>query len=198
MRMENGSCDSNIERSSRRSFRHEAQKRIAAIQFLLIAISLTTMPLVAQRASRDRRTDPPPTLDPAYTAKIKEYTTAPYFLTELVDHLPASATVPSPDKVLGYVIGTPGKLTYTKDIYRYFRALERASPRVRVFVAPEKSEEGREQLLVLVSDQENLARLDRYKEITAKLADPRQITEAEAENRRRQTVLLGFGCDPLA
>lgn len=120
-------------------------------------------------------------VDRAYTAHIREYTTAPYFLTELVDHLPASATVPSPDKVLGYVIGTPGKLTYTKDIYRYFRALERASPRVRVFVAPEKSEEGREQLLVLVSDQENLARLDRYKEITAKLADPRQITEAEAE-----------------
>ncbi len=49
-----------------------------------------------------------------YTAKIKEYTTEKYFLTELVDHLPASDKVPSPDKVLGYVVGTPNKLTYTK------------------------------------------------------------------------------------
>ena len=60
-------------------------------------------------------------LDENYSAKIKEYTTEPFFLTELVDHLPASATVPTPEKVLGYVIGTPEKLTYTKDIYRYLR-----------------------------------------------------------------------------
>src|SRR5205823_2111883 len=49
--------------------------------------------------------------DEAYGAKIKEYTTEKYFMTELVDHLPTSDTVPSPDKVLGYVIGTPNKLT---------------------------------------------------------------------------------------
>jgi hypothetical protein len=118
--------------------------------------------------------------DEAYTAKIKEYTTEKYFLTELVDHLPASDRVPSPEKTLGYVIGTPNRLTYTKDIHRYMRELERTSPRVRVFVAPEKSEEGREQLLVAVSDEANLARLDRYKEITARLADPRRTSDAEA------------------
>src|SRR6266571_4828968 len=52
-----------------------------------------------------------------YSAKIKEYTTEKYFLTELVDHLPVSDKVPSPDKVLGYVIGTPNKLTYTTRRY---------------------------------------------------------------------------------
>ncbi|MGI9168345.1 MAG: hypothetical protein ACR2G5_18510 [Pyrinomonadaceae bacterium] len=58
-----------------------------------------------------------------YTNKIKEYTTEPYFMTELVDHLPMSDKVPSPDKVLGYIVGTPNRLTYTKDIYRYFSEL---------------------------------------------------------------------------
>ena len=116
-----------------------------------------------------------------YTAKIKEYTTEKYFLTELVDHLPASDKVPSPDKILGYVVGTPNKLTYTKDMYRYYRELEKATPRVRVFTAPERSEEGKEQLLVVVSDEANLAKLDRYKEITARLADPRKINDAEAQ-----------------
>ena len=116
-----------------------------------------------------------------YTAKIKEYTTEKYFLTELVDHLPASDKVPSPDKILGYVIGTPNKLTYTKDMYRYYRELEKATPRVRVFTAPERSEEGKEQMLVVVSDEANIAKLDRYKEITAKLADPRKISDAEAQ-----------------
>src|SRR5438874_1786532 len=41
----------------------------------------------------------------AYAAKVKEYTTESYFMTELVDHLPASDKVPSPDKILGYEVG---------------------------------------------------------------------------------------------
>ncbi len=126
-------------------------------------------------------TTPKSALDTAYGAKIAEYTTEKYFMTELVDHLPASDKIPSPEKVLGYAVGTPNKLTYTKDLYRYYRTLAAASPRVRVLVAPEKSEEGREQMLVLVSDEANLAKLDRYKEITAKLADPRKLTDSEAQ-----------------
>jgi len=126
-------------------------------------------------------------LDEGYTAKIKEYTTEKFFLTELVDHLPASDKVPTPEKVLGYAVGTPNKLTHTKDMYRYYRELEKATPRVRVFTAPERSEEGREQLLVVVSDEANLARLDRYKEITAKLADPRKVNDQEAQ------ALIGEG-----
>src|SRR5216684_7418027 len=116
-----------------------------------------------------------------YGAKVKEYTTESYFMTELVDHLPASDKVPSPDKILGYAVGAPGHLTYTKDLYRYYRELEKTTPRVRTFVAPEKSEEGKEQLLVAVGDEDSIAKLGRYKEITAKLADPRGITNAEAE-----------------
>src|SRR5258708_1745406 len=116
-----------------------------------------------------------------YGAKVKEYTTESYFMTELVDHLPASDKVPSADKVLGYAVGAPGTLNYTKDLYRYYRELEKATTRVRTFIAPEKSEEGKEQMLVAVGDEALLAKLDRYKEITAKLADPRKVTDAEAE-----------------
>src|SRR5215813_8209480 len=142
----------------------------------------STTPTTTRNTPIDPKyTTPKSPNDTAYGAKIAEYTTEKYFLTELVDHLPASDKVPSPEKVLGYAVGTPNKLTYTKDLYRYYRELAAASPRVRVLVAPEKSEEGREQMLVLVSDEANLAKLDRYKEITAKLADPRKLTDAEAQ-----------------
>jgi hypothetical protein len=142
----------------------------------------STNALGLESKGKKKKSDPGiPTIDQQYTAKIKEYTTEPFFSTELIDHLPASSKVPSPDKVLGYVVGTPNKLTYTKDMYRYYRELEKTSPRVRVFTAPELSEEGRQQLLVVVSDEANLARLDRYKEITAKLADPRRVTDADAK-----------------
>jgi hypothetical protein len=125
--------------------------------------------------------------DTGYTAKIREYTTERFFLTELVDHLPASAKVPSPEKTLGYAIGTPGKLTYTKDIYRYMRELEKATPRVKVFSIG-RSEEDREFLLVAVSDEANLRRLDRLKQISAALADPRQTAQPEADKLIAEAV----------
>ena len=118
-------------------------------------------------------------MDADYTAKIKEYTTEPYLSTPLVDHLPASSTVPTPDKVLGYIIGTPNKLTHVADIYRYYHALEKASPRVRTFITG-KSEEGRDFMVVAISDEQNIAQLDHYRDITAKLADPRKISSEEA------------------
>src|SRR5450432_182575 len=123
---------------------------------------------------------PPQKMNDAYGAKIKEYTTDTAFLTEMVDHLPMSDTVPSPDKVLGYVIGTPNRLTYVKDIMHYMAELAKASPRVRYKVAG-KSEEGRDTGLVLISDEANLAKLARITEITAKLADPRKLTDADAK-----------------
>src|SRR5882724_8255067 len=134
-----------------------------------------------QKKNKSKAAAPASKINEEYSAKIKEYTTEKYFLTELVDHLPASDKVPSPDKVLGYVVGTPNKLTYTKDMYRYYRELEKATPRVRVFTAPERSEEGREQMLVVVSDEANIAKLDRYKEINARLAHPRTTDAAAAQ-----------------
>ena len=120
-------------------------------------------------------------VDKEYTDSIVKNTTDKMFLTELVDHLPASDRVPTPAKIIGYPMGTPNKLTYTKDQYRYYRELEKATPRVKVFTAPEKSELGREQLLVVVGDETSVANLAKYKDITAKLADPRRTNDEEAK-----------------
>jgi hypothetical protein len=173
-----------------------SQRRISLRGLFVLTITLLVLPVTARFSFAQKRTDTPSRshvklvtsiastapADNDYSKKIKEYTTEKFFLTELVDHLPMSDTVPSPDKVLGYVVGTPNKLTYSKDLYRYYRELARSSKRVRLFTAPEKSEEGKEQLLVAVGDETLLAKLDRYKAITAKLADPRKISETEAES----------------
>lgn len=126
-------------------------------------------------------------IDAAYTAKIKEYTTDPRFLTELVDHIPASAKIPSPDKTLGFVPGEPGKVAKVDVLHRYYRELEKASPRVKTWSVG-TSEEGRETLLVAVSSEKNLARLARLKEITARLADPRKTSDAEAQKLIAEAV----------
>src|SRR5215203_2347969 len=104
-------------------------------------------------------------VDAEYTAKIRELTpTDPVwkFTTELVDHLPASSTVPSVLKVLGYVPGTVGRLSRTEDLNRYFRAVDAASPRVKVFSLG-MSEEGREMIVAAVADSATIARIDEYR-----------------------------------
>lgn len=118
--------------------------------------------------------------DAQYAEKIKQYTTDPAFLTELVDHLPASAKVPSPDKVIGFIPGEPDKLAKVAEIHRYFHELAAASPRVKTWNIG-MSEEGRDTMLIAVGNEKNLARLVRLKEIAAKLADPRKLSEADAK-----------------
>src|SRR5262247_1003154 len=149
-----------------------------------LSCSLCVNPALAQGAKKptpaNAQAQSQP-VDKEYTESIIKNTTDKMFLTELVEHLPASDKVPTPAKVLGYPVGTPNKLTYTKDQYRYYRELEKATPRVKVFTAPEKSELGREQLLVVIGDESNVANLAKYKEITARLADPRRINDEEAK-----------------
>lgn len=155
-----------------RRFRHSALGMWSvAIVFSFIAVSADAQSVTGSSASPN---------DEGYTKRIREYTTESFFSTDLVNHLPASSIVPTPEKILGHIIGAPDVLTYSKDIYRYYDELAKASPRVKVFRVG-KSEEGRDFVLVAVSDESNITQLDRLKEITAKLADPRKISDLEAQ-----------------
>ena len=64
--------------------------------------------------------------------------------------------------------------------YAYCRALAAASPRVRVFTIGH-SEEGREILMLAIADENGIRELDRLKNATAALADPRRTDPAAAE-----------------
>ncbi len=118
--------------------------------------------------------DPAQPIDQAYTAQILKDTTDSSFNSPLTDYLPASSSVPTPEKVLGHIAGAPNYLPYSADVYRYFRALAAASPRVKVFTIG-KTEEGREMIAVAIADESLLADLDANKARLAKLADPRSI-----------------------
>src|SRR6187401_1438761 len=118
--------------------------------------------------------DPNQPIDEEYTKKIKEYTTETFFLSPVVDYMPASKTVPTPKAILGDIAGAPGKLPYSKEVYEYMRRLEKATPRVKVYTIG-TTEEGREMLAVAVASEALMAKLDANKADLAKLADPRTI-----------------------
>ena len=119
------------------------------------------------------------TVDETGTADIHRFTTDPSYATPLVSYIPEHPSVPSPRDILGYIVGTEGKLTHPNDEYRYFDALAEASSRVTIQELG-FSEEGRRMILVFISDEETIGNLDRYKAYNAALADPRKTDEAEA------------------
>ena len=141
---------------------------------LLCTIALTAAAL-APTAVRAQQA-----IDSAYTAQIKQDLEDPRISTELVDYLPASATVPSPLKVLGHIIGAPGILDRSADIYKYFDALAAASPRVKVWRIG-KTEEGRDMILAAVADEQTIKELDKYRGMLAALGDPRKTTPEQAQ-----------------
>jgi hypothetical protein len=156
--------------------------------FALAATSLACPAADTLAASAYAR-DPNQPLDQAYTAQIGRYTTDPKFNTPLTDYLPASPTVPTPLTVLGHIAGAADWLPYSADVYRYFRALEAASPRVKVFSIG-KTEEGREMIAVAVADEALLADLEANDARLAQLADPRSIgmDDARADAIIRDTT----------
>ncbi|MCA1815882.1 MAG: hypothetical protein LC746_05635, partial [Acidobacteria bacterium] len=161
--------------------RNRCLQRLFVRAAALVALALSVA-AVAQAQVKPGR-DPNQPVDEEYTRKIREYTTAPYFSSPLVDYLPASPNVPTPKAVIGDVAGAPGKLPYAEDVYKYMRMLAQASPRVRVYTIG-RSEEGREMIAVAVASEQLLARMDENRARLAKLADPRTINLDDTEADR--------------
>jgi len=148
---------------------------------LLVAVMAASLVLAQNKKAKPAAAPAaaaPQKLDEEYTKLIKEYLQDPRITTELVDHMPASDTVPSPLKFLGRIPGKPGELTYAKDIDRYYEALAKASPRAR-FWKIGQSEEGRDQVILAIADEATIRDLDKYKGMLAQLGDPRKLSEEQ-------------------
>jgi hypothetical protein len=148
---------------------HQVSRRIQSAAATLLIVA-TSQSLAAQAQQVDRE----------YTAKIREHLQDPRISTELVADLPASATVPTPLKFFGRIVGTPGELTYAKDIHRYYEALDAASDRVKVWKIGQ-TEEGRDLYVLAVADAATIADLDKHKGYLNELTDSRRTSEARAQ-----------------
>jgi hypothetical protein len=88
----------------------------------------------------------------------------------------SGASVPSPSDFLGMKIGADRTLADYRQIVSYLKAVEAASPRVRLEVLG-KTTLGEEFVLAVVSSEENMRNLPRIREISRKLADPRGLSD---------------------
>jgi zinc carboxypeptidase len=109
----------------------------------------------------------------------------------------AKAIVPAPRDVIGFTPGDDRKLASWAQIVDYFKKLERASNRIK-FQELGKTTLGRPFVLATISSPANLARLERFKEIQHKLADPRTFNSDDVAAEKliaegRTIVLITCG-----
>jgi hypothetical protein len=87
--------------------------------------------------------------------------------------------VTSPEKFFGFQMGADRKLANWDKLHEYYQALAKGSNKMRL-VELGKTSEGRPYVAIFISSPANLAKLDHYKQLNARLADPRGLSEAEA------------------
>jgi hypothetical protein len=95
------------------------------------------------------------------------------------------APIPTPESVLGFTPGADFKLATYEESLEYFRRLDAASESLTLLEVGRTSED-RPFYLALISSPENLARADRYREISWRLAHPAGMTEEEARALARE------------
>ncbi len=88
--------------------------------------------------------------------------------------------VPSPKSHFGFSIGDNYHLATFTQTEAYLKKVAKASPRVKL-QSIGKTEEGRNQYMVIVSDPKNIKNLAKYKAISQRLARAEDLSESEAK-----------------
>src|SRR6266704_1753414 len=104
----------------------------------------------------------------------------------------ATTAIPSPRSILGFEPGDDRKLVEWPVLLRYYEALAKASDRVDLRVLG-KTTLGAPFVALVISSPQNLRRLDYYRGLNAKLADPRTLRstpDAMDALRNGKTVVL--------
>jgi Zinc carboxypeptidase len=88
--------------------------------------------------------------------------------------------VPTPEQFFGFTPGTDGELARYPKVLEYFQLLAKSTDRVK-FDELGKTTMGNSYALLRISAPQNLARFDRLVEINRRLADPRTLSDGEAQ-----------------
>ena len=107
----------------------------------------------------------------------------------------AQVVVPTPESVFGFAPCADYKLATYEQIADYFRRLDAATDRMQVQEIG-KTAEGRAQLMAIISSEQNMRALPRFKDIAGRLAKARGLTDDEARtlaHEGKAVVWIDFG-----
>jgi hypothetical protein len=101
----------------------------------------------------------------------------------------------SPEKFFGFNMGADRQLADYSQIQAYFQKLDQESPKLQV-IDIGLSTLKKQMIMAVVTSEQNMARLDRFREIAKKLRDPRALSDEEARNLAKEgKVILLITCN---
>lgn len=92
----------------------------------------------------------------------------------------AAQEITTPEKFFGFPLGADKKIARWDKIVEYYALLERQSGGRMKVVNMGPTSEKNPFLEVFITSAANMAKLDRFREVNARLSDPRGLTEAQA------------------
>src|SRR3990172_5584570 len=101
----------------------------------------------------------------------------------------------SPEQFFGFQMGADRKLARWDKLVEYYQLLDRESDRIQV-VDMGKTTMGNPFLVLFISSPANLALLEEFRQMNAKLADPRGVSEGEIQRivaEGKAVVVQSFG-----
>ncbi len=102
--------------------------------------------------------------------------------------LAASGQTP-PEKFLGFRVGEDRKLADYNQIMAYFQKLDEESARLKVVEIGQTTLK-KPMIMAVITAEENMGQLDRYREIARRLRDARGLTEDEARRLAREGKVI--------
>jgi len=100
-----------------------------------------------------------------------------------------AANVPTPSEYLKFDVGADRTLADYHQIQSYFEELAKDSSRVKIEKLG-KTTENNDLIMAVITSEENMKQLDRYKEIAHKLADPRGLSQEQIDALVRDGKLI--------
>lgn len=121
------------------------------------------------------------------TVKNLKWALIIFFLLFLFPLLADAQT--SPEEFLGHKAGADRKLADYSQIQEYFQKLGQESGKIKV-LAIGKSTLNKPMIMAVITSEENMAKLDSYREIAKKLRDARELSPEEAKKLAKEGKVI--------
>jgi len=113
-------------------------------------------------------------------------------LCSIIVFLLISSLIPaqtSPDKFLGHEVGADRKLADYDQIQAYFQKLGQESPKIKVLTIGNTTL-NKPMIMAVITSEENMAKLDTYRNISKQLRDARDLTDEQAKKLSREGKMI--------
>lgn len=95
----------------------------------------------------------------------------------------------TPEAFLGFKVGADKKLADYAQIKAYFEKLDQESPRLKLFTIGESTLK-KPMIMAVITAEENMGKLDTYRDIAKKLRDPRALPVEEAKKLAKEGKVI--------